>query len=75
MIDSNTIENLIGDTPVSVQLDVALSRLADKDHLHENYVTRDEFNVLKSQIDMLLDLVGDKSVADQISAAINNMTT
>lgn len=73
MIDPNTIENLIGDTPVSVQLDIALSRLAEKDHYHDNYITREEFNTLKMQIDMLLDLVGDTSVSDQISAAINNI--
>ena len=73
MFDPNTIENLIGDTPVSEQLDNALNRLADKDHSHEEYITRDEFNILKKQVEMLLDLVGDKSVADQISAAINNI--
>ena len=42
MIDPNTIENLIGDTPVSEQLDNALNRLADKDHSHEEYITCDE---------------------------------
>ena len=47
MIDPNTIENLIGDTHVSEQLDNALNRLADKDHSHEEYITRDEFNILK----------------------------
>ena len=73
MIDPNTIENLIGDAPVSEQLDNALNRLADKDHSHEEYITRDEFNILKKQVDMLLDLVGDMSVGDQISAAINNI--
>lgn len=68
---SEAIETLIGDTPVSEQLGAALSHVAHKDHVHENYVTRTEYETLKKQVDMLLELVGDLSVSEQINAAIN----
>lgn len=70
---SDTLDNLIGDVPVSEQLGAALERMASKDHTHDNYVTRDEVEDLKRKIEMLIALVGDTSVADQISVAINNM--
>lgn len=77
MIDTksitDTLDNLIGDVPVSEQLGAALERMALKDHVHENYATHDEVNDLKKKIDLLLDLVGDVSVSDQISTAINNI--
>lgn len=72
MIDTNTIDNLIGDVPVSEQLGAALERMAPKDHTHE-YVTRDEVEDLKKKINMLMDLVGDISVAEQIHIALSNM--
>ena len=71
-MDQNTIDNLIGDVPVSEQLGAALERMATKDHTHD-YATRDEIEELKRKIDMLIDLVGDTRVADQISIAINNI--
>ena len=67
------IDTLIGDTPVSEQLDAALSRMAVRDHKHENYVTREEFDALKQVVDKLVDLIGDESVAVQINNAINNL--
>ena len=70
---SDTLDNLIGDVPVSEQLGAALERMAHKDHTHDNYAMRDEVEDLKRKIEMLIDLVGDRPVADQISAAINNM--
>lgn len=66
-----TIDTLIGDRPVSEQLDAALSRMAARDHEHENYATRKEFNDLKRVVEKLVDLIGDESVAVQISNAIN----
>lgn len=72
MIDTNTIDNLIGDVPVSEQLGAALERMASKDHTHE-YATRDEVEDLKKKINMLMDLVGDISVAEQIQMALSNM--
>lgn len=67
----NTISALIGDVPVSEQLAAALERMAPKDHTHD-YATLDEVEDLKRKIDMLMDLVGDTSVADQIFMAIKN---
>ena len=68
---SNAIETLIGDTPVSEQLGAALSYMAHKEHTHDNYVTREEYEKLLRQVEQLLELVGDVSVAEQISAAIS----
>lgn len=68
---NGTIDTLIGDVPVSEQLATALEHMATKDHAHD-YATRDEIEDLKRKIDMLMDLVGDTSVADQISMAIKN---
>lgn len=73
MNDTLTIENLIGDVPVSEQLGAALERMAPRDHVHDNYATRNEVADLKKKIDMLIDLVGDVSVSEQINTAITNM--
>ena len=63
----------MGDVPVSEQLGAALNHMAPKEHTHDNYATRAEVEILRKQIDLLLDLVGDTSVAEQISIAINNL--
>jgi hypothetical protein len=70
---SDTLDNLIGDVPVSEQLGAALERMAAKDHTHDDYATRDEVVDLKRKIEMLIELVGDKPVAYQIIEAINHM--
>lgn len=67
---SDALETLIGDTPVSEQLGAALSYMAPKEHVHEGYVTRAEFETVKRQVEMLLELVGDTSVAEQIITAM-----
>ena len=69
------IENIIGDTPVSVQLAMALGNMAEKDHAHDEYALRNEVEELKKKINMLVDLVGDTSVSEQIYAAIKNIQT
>ena len=69
---NDTISALIGDVPVSEQLAAALERMAPKDHTHSDCATRSEVEELKRKIDMLLDLVGDTSVADQIAMALKN---
>ena len=60
----------MGDVPVSEQLSSALNYMAPKEHTHDNYVTRDEYSQLVRQIEILLELVGDTSVSEQISNAI-----
>lgn len=70
---SNIIDTLIGDRPVSEQLDMVLNMVANKDHEHANYATRNEVEILKQKIDMLIELVGDMPVSDQISAAFSNI--
>ena len=70
---SNTIDNLIGDVPVSEQLAAALERMASKDHTHSDCATRVEVEELRRKIDALMDLIGDTSVADQIAIALNHI--
>jgi hypothetical protein len=72
-MDQHTIDNLIGDTPVSEQLGAALERMASKEHTHYEYATLNEVEELRKKIDILLDLVGDTSVSEQIYTAINNI--
>lgn len=74
-MDQHTLDNLIGDVPVSEQLGAALERMAPKDHTHDNYATRDEVEDLKKKIEMLIDLVGDVPIAEQIDIAFRNTRT
>ena len=67
---SDTLEILIGDVPVSEQLGAALNRMAPKDHIHENYITRSEFNDLRRAVENLVDLVGDIPVSEQIATIL-----
>lgn len=67
------INTLIGDVPVSEQLSIALGSMVPKDHTHDNYVTLDDFEELKKQVDALVNLVGDISVSAQITAALKNI--
>ncbi len=69
----NDFASLVGDTPVSEQLSIALNRMAEKSHVHGEYVTREEYDELKAQLETLIDLVGDEAVSEQISNAINNI--
>lgn len=69
---NDTILNLIGDTPVSEQIAMALEYVAEKDHTHD-YATSAEVAELRRKIELLSDLVGDTSVADQITMAFSNI--
>lgn len=64
------IDSIIGDTPVSVQLNTALDQMASRDHVHEDYVPRVEFESLKRNVETLIALVGDVPVSEQIANAI-----
>ena len=67
---NDIFEDIVGDVPVSVQLNAALSRMAERAHAHEEYVPRSEFEELKRVVEELVALVGDESVATQINNAI-----
>ena len=66
------IDSILGDVPVSEQIAAALEHMAPKNHTHD-YASRAEVEDLKRKIELLLDLVGDTSVAAQITAAIENI--
>lgn len=70
---NDIIEEIVGDVPVSEQLNAALSRMAERDHAHEEYVLRSEFESLKRVVDDLIALIGDESVSAQINNAIKNV--
>lgn len=67
----NDIDGIVGDVPVSEQLSIALSQMANKTHEHKSYVPIEEFNTLKKKVELLIDLVGDIPVSEQINNAIN----
>lgn len=59
------IESLIGDTPVSTQIGVALDN-----HTHNDFVTVEKYNALVREIERIIELIGDIPVSEQINAAI-----
>ena len=65
-IVNECIQELVGNTTVACQLDAAL-----RAHKHDNYPTREEYDLLKTEVKRLLSLVGDTSVAEQINRALN----
>lgn len=67
-IISNITEEIIGDTPVSVQLAMALSKMASKEDVN---ALRADLNALCNEIENLIALVGDTPVSEQINMAIN----
>lgn len=69
----NNIYSIVGDTPVSEQLSIALSQMSKKSHIHENYVSIEQYNDLEKKVNELLALVGDTPVSEQIDTAIKNI--
>ena len=67
-MNTDTLYNLIGDIPVSEQIMTAIAT-----HNHSDYATKNEVEDLKKKIELLLQLVGDTSVANQIAMAIKNI--
>ena len=72
-MDLDTLSTLIGDTPVSEQIAVALKDMAPKAHIHHECADRKEVEELKQKVELLLTLIGDTSVADQITMALKNI--
>ena len=70
--DISNIYSIVGDTPVSEQINTALSQTLSKSQAHEKYVPYAEYIALKQTVDMLVGLVGDMPVSEQIGMAINN---
>lgn len=68
---SEAIAELVGDTPVAEQLNMALNYVAPKEHKHDNYADKNEVELLKKQVELLLELVGDVSVSEQIKTALS----
>ena len=68
-MNENTIYSLVGDVPVSEQIELALTHVAPKEHTHD-YATLTEVQELKRKVEELMNLVGDTSVADQIAMAL-----
>ncbi|MBQ2883693.1 MAG: hypothetical protein IJE43_07990 [Alphaproteobacteria bacterium] len=62
------IEPIVGDTPVSVQLSSALYGMASKDDVRD---LRHDVNVLRKEVEKLIELVGDTSVSEQINNVIS----
>ncbi len=69
----DTLFSLVGDTPVSEQIAIALKDMAPKAHMHTECADRNEVQELKRKIDLLLELVGDTPVADQIAIALKDI--
>lgn len=65
---NNHVEELIGDTPVSVQLAMALEKMASREDVN---TLRNDIKVLSEEVERLIALVGDLSVSEQISLAIS----
>ena len=62
------MRELVGDTPIPCQLDVALK---DKANTTEQINLEMELNALKKEVQRLSELVGDTSVTEQINAAFS----
>ena len=67
MTDLDTLIGLVGDTPVSEQICIAINQ-----HIQESKALVKEVEDLKRKIEMLMNLVGDTPVSEQINVAINN---
>lgn len=61
-------EEIIGDTPVSVQLAMALDKMASKEDVN---ALSAELRALRNEVEKLIELVGDIPVSEQINMVIN----
>jgi hypothetical protein len=67
-IINECMRELIGDTPIPCQLDVALR---DKADTTEQMNLQVKLNALEQEVQRLANLIGDTSVAEQIYTALN----
>lgn len=67
-IVNECMRELVGDTPIPCQLDVALGYKANAD---EQHALQSEVDALRQEVERLSNLIGDTSVAEQISTALN----
>ena len=61
------VSELIGDTPVSVQLNIVIDTTVNKE---EFQTLKNEIFMLRKEIEYIVQLVGDTSVSEQINNAI-----
>ena len=66
-MNTDTLLNLIGDTPVSEQIATAIAC-----HDHKDCAKSTEVEELKRKIDLLFQLIGDMPVSEQIEMALKN---
>lgn len=64
---SEIVSELIGDTPVSVQLNTVIDTTVNKE---EFQTLKNEIFMLRKEIEHIAQLVGDTSVSEQINNAI-----
>jgi polyhydroxyalkanoate synthesis regulator phasin len=63
-----TLERMVGDTPVSVQIATALHETASREDMN---ALRSDLNALREKVEKLIMLVGDTPVSEQINMTIN----
>lgn len=63
------VSELIGDTPVSVQLNTVLDATVSKEDFQ---ALKNEIIMLRKEINHIIDLVGDTSVSEQIYNALQS---
>ena len=64
------VSELIGDTPVSVQLNTVIDTTVNKE---EFQTLKNEIIMLRKEIEHIAQLVGDTSVSEQINNAIQSV--
>lgn len=66
-LTNEIVSELIGDTPVSVQLNTVIDTTVNKE---EFQTLKNEIFMLRKEIEYIVKLVGDTSVSEQINNAI-----
>ena len=69
-LTNEIVSELIGDTPVSVQLNTVIDTTVNKE---EFQTLKNEIFMLRKEIEHIAQLVGDTSVSEQINNAIQSV--